>query len=93
MFAITKATVSGRKAMNNFEKEFFAIGADFDACIIDANSPLLANVKTENLASTIVYTADASNIYGTFVKGNLIRKDENYERIKAEFIDCVKKFR
>ena len=73
--------------------EFFKVGADFDACIIDANAPLLANVKTENLASTIVYTADVSQIYGTFVKGKLIRKDENYDRIKKDFIECVKKFR
>ena len=93
LFAITKATVSGRKAMNNFETNFFAVGADFDACIIDANAALLANVKTENLASAIVYSANASNIYGTFVKGKLIRKDENYERIKEEFIECVKEFR
>ncbi|CAN5769168.1 formimidoylglutamate deiminase [soil metagenome] len=93
LFAITKATISGRKAMNNFEPEFFTVGADLDACIIDANAPLPANVKMEHLASTIVYTADASNIYGTFVKGNLIRKDENYEQIKDEFIGCVKEFR
>ena len=93
LFAITKPLIAGRKAMNNFETEFFKTGADFDACIIDADAPLLSNVKTENLASTIVYTADTSNIYGTFVKGNLIRKDENYERIKSEFTECVKDFR
>ncbi len=93
LFAIQKTTVSGRKAMNNFETEFFKPGADFDACIIDADTPLLENVKTENLASAIVYTADTSNIYGTFVKGKLIRKDENYERIKSEFTECVKDFR
>lgn len=79
--------------MNNFERDFFAVGADFDACVIEANAPLLISVKTENLASVIIYTADASNIYGTFVKGNLIRKDENYEQIKDEFIGCVKEFR
>lgn len=93
LFAITKATVSGRKAVNNFETEFFNIGADFDACVINANEPLLANVKLENLASAIVYSADASQLYGTFVKGKLILKDENYGRIKKEFIDCVKDFR
>ena len=32
LFAITKATITGRRAMNNFETEFFAVGADFDAC-------------------------------------------------------------
>lgn len=93
LFAITKATIAGRRAMNEFEAEFFKIGNDFDACIVDANAPLLANVKTENLASAIVYSADVSQILGTFVKGKLIRKDENYEKIKRNFIECVKKFR
>ncbi len=92
-FALTNATNAGRKAMNNFETEFFKVGVDFDACVINADEPLLANVNTENLASAIVYSADVSNIYGTFVKGKLIRKDESYRRIKNEFIDCVKDFR
>jgi formimidoylglutamate deiminase len=93
LFAIAQATAAGRKAMNNFEPEFFAAGADFDACIVKGNEPLLANVKTESLTSSIVYSADASNIYGAFVAGKLIQKDENYERIKEKFIDCVKDFR
>lgn len=93
LFAITKSLIAGRKAMNNFEPEFFKTGADFDACVVDADAPLLADVKMETLASAIVYTADTSNIYGTFVKGKLIRKDGNYEKIKKEFIECVKEFR
>lgn len=93
LFAINKATLSGRKAMNNFEPEFFASGASFDACIVNANEPLLANVKLENLASSIIYSADSSQIYGTFVAGKLIRKDENYRQIKEKFIACVKDFR
>ena len=93
LFAITKATIAGRRAMNNFDTEFFAVGADFDACLISADAPLRANVKKENLASTVVYTTDASQIYGTFVAGNLIRKDKNYEQIKSEFIEAVKNFR
>ncbi len=93
LFAITKATVSGRKAMNNFEEDFFAVGADFDACVIDADTPLLENTSLENLASTIVYAIDASQIYGTFVRGKLIEKDKNYWEIKERFIDCVKQFR
>ena len=93
LFAITKATVAGRKAMNNFEKEFFAVGADFDACVIDAEAQLLENVSFDNLASAIVYTADASQISGTFVSGKLIEKDEIYWEIKERFADCVKRFR
>lgn len=93
LFAITKATFAGRKAMNNFETEFFKIGADFDACVIDADKPLLSNTDLENLASTIVYSTDASQVYGTFVKGKLIERDKNYFEIKERFIDCVKRFR
>jgi formiminoglutamate deiminase len=93
LYAITKATVAGRKAMNNFESQFFAVGASFDACIINANAPLLANVKKENLASSIIYATDASQIYCTFVAGKLIQKDLKYQRIKENFIDCMKQFR
>lgn len=93
LFAITKATIAGRRAMNNFENEFFAVGKSFDACMINANEPLLANVKPENLASTIVYATDASAFYGTFVNGKLIRKDENYLRIKEKFVEMMKNYR
>ena len=91
--ALKNATVAGRKAMNNFEDEFFAVGADFDACVIDADNHLLENTNLENLASTIVYTADISHISKTFVSGKLIETDENYREIKERFVDCVKKFR
>lgn len=93
LFAITKATSAGRRAMNNFESEFFAPGASFDACIISADEPLLADVKLENLASTILYSTDASQISGVFVAGKFIRKNEKYGQIKKAFIDCVKQFR
>jgi len=93
LYAITKATVAGRKAMNNFESDFFAVGASFDACIISADAPLLANTKLENLSSSIIYSTDASHIYGTFVAGKLIRKDGKYQQIKENFIDLMKQFR
>ncbi len=93
LFAINQTTAAGRKAMNNFQTEFFAVGASFDACIIKADEPLLSNTKLENLASTIIYTADVSQIFGTFVGGKLIRKDENHNRLKWNFIDAVERFR
>jgi len=93
LYAITKATIAGRRAMNNFESEFFAAGATFDACVIKADEPLLANIQTKNLTSSILYSTDASQIYGAFVAGTLIQKDENYQRIKEDFIACMKQFR
>ncbi len=92
--AINQATVAGRKAMNNFEPEFFAVGADFDACVIYSEEALLENVSLENLTSAIVYTADVSQINEVFVAGNLVETDDEiYWRIKERFVDCVKRFR
>lgn len=93
LYAIKKAVLAGRKAMNNFETDFFAVGAPFDACVVNADEPLLGSVKSENLASSILYSADVSQIYGTFVSGKLIQKDEKYDEIKKTFIDCVRQFR
>ena len=93
LYVITKAAVAGRRAMSNFNSNFFAVGASFDACVIKADEPLLANVNLQNLTSSIIYSGDASQLYGTFVAGKLIQKDNNYGRIKENFIDCVKNFR
>ncbi|HYP50972.1 MAG TPA: hypothetical protein VEQ34_08535, partial [Pyrinomonadaceae bacterium] len=71
----------------------FAVGSPFDACVVKADEPLLANVRPENLASTIVYSTDASQIYGTFVSGKLIQTDAKQQSIKKDFIDCVESFR
>jgi formimidoylglutamate deiminase len=71
-YAINQATIAGRKAMNNFESKYFAVGKDFDACVIDANHPTLKNTEIIHLVSRIVYTADGSMVKGVFVKGKLI---------------------
>ena len=90
LYAVTQATIAGRRAMNDFNRDFFAVGAPFDACVIKSDAPLLARADSENLASTIVYAADASQIYGSFVQGKLMQKDDDYRRIKHSFIDCVR---
>jgi formimidoylglutamate deiminase len=93
LYAVTQITRSGRLAMNNFEPEFFAPGASFDACVIKAGEPLLASARLENLTASIIYTADDAHVDGAFVAGKLIRKDENYRLIKEKFINCAKRFR
>jgi formimidoylglutamate deiminase len=94
LLALEKATVAGRLAMNNFENEFFAAGADFDACVIDSEAPLLEDANLETLASAIVYTADVSQIIERFVGGEKVEiDDEIYWQIKDRFVDCVKRFR
>ena len=74
-YAIEMATSAGRKAMNNFNEEYFAVGDKFNAAIVNANTPLLATTQNKNLTSAIVYTVDASHHYGTIVNGRLMAKD------------------
>ena len=74
-FAIEMANSAGRKAMNNFEGEFFKVGEPFNACILDGTHPLLANCSDESLASTIVYSTDSAMQSGTISQGREIVKD------------------
>ena len=70
--SINMATIAGRKAMNNFESEYFKIGQPFNACIMDGSAPLLANCSDKNLASTILYSSDNSMQLGTIANGEMI---------------------
>jgi len=68
-YALEMATIAGRKAMNNYNEEYFQIGASMDACVISAIHPLMATSSLENLASSFIYSGDSSMIEGTIVKG------------------------
>jgi len=91
IFAFTKTTLSGRKAMNNYEQHFFAIGQSFDACIIDANAPLLKSADIKHLASTILYTTDARHVMGTFVGGKRVTDHLPLTEINAHFTSTISK--
>ncbi|MBL4861849.1 MAG: formimidoylglutamate deiminase [Crocinitomicaceae bacterium] len=90
-YAVNMATITGRKAMNNFTTEFFKVGERLNASIIDASSPLLATCSLENLTSSIVYTADATHQWGTIVNGVMMKdgKSENYDKIKSKFLETL----
>jgi formimidoylglutamate deiminase len=92
IFGIKMALLSGRKAMNNCDESFFAIGQPLNAVLMDADAPLLASASLENLASTIVYAIDSSMQWGTISKGKLLvesGKHEDQEEIRAGFIKTM----
>lgn len=72
VYSIEMVTAAGRKAMNNFTNEFFKVGEPLNACVIDAKAPLIASSSLENLASTIVYSTDASMQLATISNGKLV---------------------
>ena len=71
LFAINIATQAGRKAMNNFNTDFFKVGTTFNALVMDASSPLISTTSLENLASTFVYSSDVSNHVTTISHGKI----------------------
>ena len=88
LFAIEMATSAGRKAMKNESSDnFFEVGGMLNASIIDASTPLLGTTSKENLTSSILYTADASHLWGTIVNGNIQSqgKHVNYTTILEGF--------
>lgn len=92
-FAFDMALKAGRKAMNNFNMEYFKIGEPLNACIINSKSPLLSQTSPKNRASSILYTCDASHNDGTIVNGQLISNEENDDRrilIKESFQKTLK---
>ena len=89
-FAIEMATIAGRKAMNNFESTYFKVGEKFNASILNASAPLLATTSNINLASSIVYTSDATNQLGTIVNGTFtFRENDKQVAITNKFIQTI----
>lgn len=92
LYAYDQVTVAGRKAMNNYNQEYFKIGEPFNAVLIDADAPLIASSSLENLPSTILYCTDASMQYGTISHGKLLVKEgkhESYDSIKDDFTKTI----
>lgn len=77
-FALDMVTSTGRKAMHNFNAEFFEVGQPLNACIFSARRPLTASTSLINLASTLVYASDATMLLGTISNGRLIVDQGNH---------------
>lgn len=92
LFGIDMALKSGRKAMNNFNKNYFSIGQPLDAIIYDANAPLLACTTSKNLSSTIVYSTDSNMHLGTITDGKWVTRKDGHllkEDIQNTFVKTI----
>ncbi|GAA4113639.1 formimidoylglutamate deiminase [Aquimarina addita] len=96
MYAIEMATLTGRKAMNNYTTSFFEVGQPLNACIIDATAPLIATSSIDNLTGTIIYASDNRTQWGTIAQGKLIVKNGthfDHEIITNQFIKGIKELK
>ena len=93
LFAIEMASTAGRKAMNNFEEKFFEVGKPLNAIIYDAKSPLIGTSSIDNMASTILYSSDASIQEATIINGKeMVTAGQhiNNESISNKFFKTIK---
>ncbi len=95
-YAIDMALKSGRKAMNNFDQEYFKVGDFFDAIVYNAEHPLLATTSLQNLSSTIVFSADSAMNLATISKGQIRVKQGVYqqaEQVNKDFIKTIEELK
>ncbi|GGX15864.1 formimidoylglutamate deiminase [Aquimarina muelleri] len=96
MYALEMATISGRKAMNNFNSTFFKVGEPLNASVFDSSSALISTASIKNLSSTIVYAGDSSMQLKTMAYGEEIvtlGKHSSYQIIKENFIKTMKQLK
>src|SRR5690606_13791240 len=92
LFALRQALISGRKAMGNFNENFFAVGQKLNAVSYDLNSPLLAASENRVLVSTLVYSHSAKHASSTLSNGKIVSnagqhdKQEEFSRLFVQTI-------
>jgi len=90
------ALKTGRKAMNNFNSNYFKVGEPLDAVVYDANSPLMACTSLENISSTLVYGTDSHIHLGTISNGKWVANKEGHiikHDIQETFIKTIKELK
>ena len=93
LFAFEMASTAGRKAMNNFEEQFFEVGKPLNTIVYDDKSPLIETSSIENMASTILYSSDASMQQATIINGEEVAtagQHCNNESISNKFFKTIK---
>lgn len=79
-FGLDMGLTSGRRAMGNFNENYFEIGQPLDVVVIDAKAPLIATCELKNILSTLVYSGDRTNVYGTIVDGRWMVKSGKHQK-------------
>jgi len=89
---INQSIRNGRNAMGCRQKEFFEVGSSLDAVVYNGSSPTLLQSNQNSLLSSIVYTADPSDILGTLVNGTWLVKENHHrsiDMIRTKFQQAV----
>ncbi len=85
-YSLNQSILNGRKAMGIDSADFFEIGADFDAVVIDLSHPLLTSSRSELMLTTNLYSMDQSSIRDVYVAGERVVIEGNHLK-KDDFWD------
>jgi hypothetical protein len=86
----SKSSPTSKKLQASFPVacNFFEVGDDFDALIVDGRSPLMNRVSDEGRLATIIYALDSRSINGHIKRGEWLVKSGihiNYDELLEEF--------
>ncbi|NQW26618.1 MAG: formimidoylglutamate deiminase [Flammeovirgaceae bacterium] len=87
-YALDMAFRSGKKAIGVKVVDYFEMGTPFDGVVIDANTPLIAVSKPENILATLFYSGHPSDFLGTIIAGKWVVKNQRHihqDPIQNEF--------
>lgn len=95
-YSLQQSIINGRKAMGVDSANFFEIGHDFDAVVVDLAHPLMFFSKPELKLATNLYAMDQTSIKEVYVAG--VRKvaggtHENMESIWMNFGQTLKELK
>lgn len=89
-YSLNQSIFNGRKAMGRDSENFFEIGADFDAVVIDPAHPLLFSANPNLKLTTNLYTMDQSSIKEVYVAGERKITGGMHQEMESIWIDFVK---
>jgi formimidoylglutamate deiminase len=67
--ALSTLFFTGKKTAGKFFNEFFEVGNDFDALVLDAKNPIVQRQNLEYLLSSWLYGLDCNAYLGTIING------------------------
>lgn len=89
-YSLNQSIFNGRKAMGVDSENFFEIGADFDAVVVDIAHPLLFMAKSELKLATNLYSMDQSSIKEVYVAGNRVVSGGVHNQMDSIWMDFAK---
>lgn len=89
-YALQQSIFNGRKAMGRDTKDFFEIGEDFDAVVVDIAHPLLFMSSSELKLSTNLFSMDQTSIKEVYVQGERVVTGGMHNQIDSIWLDFAK---